>query len=223
MYVNDRESTVRNMSILAGAAIVLAGCLSEEKDGDSFSEPAPPSQNTAPVISGSPATTVDIGSSYSFTPNASDADGDTLTFRVENEPVWASLDTSTGELSGQPTLADVGVHSDIRISVSDGSASDSLPGFSVTVTQTGTLSTTLTWTAPTENEDGSTLTDLAGYKIYWGTASGVYTDSVSIDNPGLTAYVVENLSPGTYEFVATSFNEAGIESVFSSPATKVLN
>ena len=46
---------------------------------------------------------------------------------------------------------------------------------------------------------------------------------VRIDNPGITSYVVDNLTVGTYEFVATSFNDAGVESVYSNPATKVVN
>jgi hypothetical protein len=82
---------------------------------------------------------------------------------------------------------------------------------------------TLSWTPPTQNEDGTALTDLAGYWIYWGTSPGSYPDSVKIDNPGLSTYVVDNLVPGTYEFVATSFNASGVESVYSNPATKVVN
>jgi hypothetical protein len=80
----------------------------------------------------------------------------------------------------------------------------------------------LSWIAPTENEDGTPLTDLAGYRIYWGTTPGMYTDSVTLDNPGLTSYVVENLAPGTYEFVATSYDEEGVESAYSNLATKVV-
>lgn len=78
----------------------------------------------------------------------------------------------------------------------------------------------LSWTAPTQNEDATPLTDLAGYKIYYGKASGNYTDQVRIDNPGVTTYVVDNLTPDTYYFVATAYNEAGTESAYSSEAVK---
>jgi hypothetical protein len=159
---------------------------------------------------------------YSFTPVASDPDGDNLTFSIENQPVWATFDESNGELSGQPTLANVGVYSDILISVSDETASDSLPGFSISVDQIGTFSTTLNWTAPTKNDDGTDLTDLAGFKIYMGTTPGQYTHLATIDNPSVTMYLVENLSAGTYEFVATSYNTAGVESQYSGAATKSL-
>jgi hypothetical protein len=89
------------------------------------------------------------------------------------------------------------------------------------VTGPGLSSVTLTWVAPTLNEDGSALTDLAGFKLYWGTTPGSYPNSVTINDPDATAYVVENLSPGTYQFVATSFNTSNVESAYSTPATKV--
>ena len=76
----------------------------------------------------------------------------------------------------------------------------------------------LKWVAPTENVDGTPL-NLAGFTLYYGSASREYSQSVTIDNPGITSYVIENLTPGTYEFVATSVNNAGEESRYSLPAT----
>ena len=213
---------IKTIALLATLTLALSGCLEDKAETVVEEITPPPSGNSAPVISGNPAGAVKIGEAYSFTPNASDADNDSLTFEIENRPLWASFDAGTGELSGQPTLGNVGVYDNILISVRDATASASLPRFSITVNQVGTLSTTLSWTAPTENDDGTALTDLDGYRIYWGTIPGNYTNSVTID-AGLTTYVVDNLAPGTYEFVATSFNTSGVESVYSNPATKVLN
>ena len=81
---------------------------------------------------------------------------------------------------------------------------------------------TLSWTAPTQNEDGSALTDLAGYKIYYGTTSGNYPLVDTIDDPGLTTYMVSGLTTGMWYFVATAFNELNIESVFSNEAQKAI-
>lgn len=222
MQGQQYSAVTRTLLALTCSVFVLTGCLEGESNSDGGDPPPPPpSGNTAPVISGSPVTAINLGNSYSFVPSASDADGDALTFAIENRPSWASFNANTGELSGQPTLGDVGVYSNVLISVSDGSVSASLPRFSISVDQVGNLSTTLSWTAPTQNEDGSTLNDLSGYRIYWGTTPGQYTNSVTVD-AGLTTYVVENLSAGTYEFVATAFNASGVESRYSAPAVKVL-
>ncbi len=137
-------------------------------------------------------------------------------------PVWASFSTANGQLSGTPAAGDIGIYTNVVITVSDGEASDGLAPFSIAVDAVALGSVTLNWTAPTENEDGSALLDLAGYKIYWGTTSGNYPNSITIDNGSVSIYVVENLSPGTYEFVATAFNTAGVESVYSNSTTKVV-
>ncbi len=89
--------------------------------------------NTAPEISGVPQTTVEEGSTYSFVPTATDADGDTLTFSIENQPSWAGFNTATGALTGTPTSADVGLTTGIVISVSDAEATSSLAAFSIEV------------------------------------------------------------------------------------------
>ena len=88
----------------------------------------------------------------------------------------------------------------------------------------GSGSVTLTWQPPTENADGSPLRDLSGYNIYVGTSSSAYEyREIRLDNPGLTAYVVENLSPGTYYFAATAFNSSGVESSFSGEVVRIVN
>lgn len=179
--------------------------------------------NSPPTISGTPATEVTVYMAYSFQPFAYDADGDLLTWTIRNLPAWASFDTQTGELSGRPTEAHVGTYRDITITVSDGThAGVSLAPFTLTVNAVSLGSATLSWTPPTENEDGSLLGDLDGYRIYWGTTPGTYPNVVALDNPGLTSYVIENLAPGTYEFVATAIDSTGLESAPSLPATKVV-
>ncbi len=93
--------------------------------------------NTAPVISGTPATYVQVGYQYTFVPTASDADGDRLMFSIVNKPAWATFSQSTGKLTGTPGSSNVGTTSGIIISVSDGIATVSLPAFSITVGTTG--------------------------------------------------------------------------------------
>jgi hypothetical protein len=178
--------------------------------------------NRAPAISGTPMTSVIHGTPFSFTPTANDPDGDVLTFSIANAPAWASFDTATGRLSGTPGPEHVGATTGIVISVSDGALSRSLAAFTLTVQAVAMGSATLSWTPPTSNTDGSPLTNLAGYRIYWGNAVGDYPNSVSLTNPGLSSYVVDNLVSGTWFFVATAVNSGGTESVFSSPASKTI-
>ena len=94
--------------------------------------------------------------------------------------------------------------------------------YTLSCTWTGVGSATLSWTPPTENTDGSPLTDLAGFKLYYGVESGNYPAQVEIDNPGVTTYVVEGLAEGTWYFAATAYNSAGIESDYSAEATKIV-
>ena len=84
----------------------------------------------------------------------------------------------------------------------------------------GTGVATLSWTAPTTYTDGSPLTDLAGYKIYYGPSSGNYIASLDIGNS--TSYTINNLSTGTYYFAVTAYDASGYESTFSNEVSKTI-
>ena len=168
--------------------------------------------NQAPAIVGSPADSVTEGNHYSFSPKATDADQDSLQYSIANKPVWAQFEADTGRLYGAPAPEDVGVYTDIVISVSDGQVSSSLPAFEIAVNQFGEASVTLTWLPPTENLDGTALTDLHGYRIYLGETEHNLHRVIELRNPGLTAFMVENLRPATWYFAMTSFNRDGAES-----------
>jgi hypothetical protein len=213
---------MRNMFLAILAGPILFGCLSSEEPIESLAAAVDTSVNRSPTIAGSPASSTKNDEMYEFVPRATDADGDTLTFDVQNIPGWASFDTSTGELFGKPTMAHLGEYNGIVVSVSDGTNRASLPVFSVTVSQTAMGVITLNWIAPTENSDGSALMDLSGYKIYYRKNSGSYDQQIQIDNPSVTTYVVEQLSPATYYFAATAFNSSGVESSFSGEVAKTV-
>ncbi len=76
--------------------------------------------------------------------------------------------------------------------------------------QTG--SAALSWTAPTARTDGSPLTNLAGYKIYYGRMSGIYDYQIDINNPGILIYLVENLVSGDWYFALAAYDSQGFES-----------
>ncbi len=174
------------------------------------------------VISGAPQSAVTADIAYSFIPAADDPEGDSLVFSIVNRPSWASFDTGTGALAGVPGQNDVGVYADIVISVSDGSDSAALSGFDIEVLGTATGAATLSWVAPTQNADNTTLTDHAGYRVRYGTSVGSYPNVKTITNIGVTNYMVENLSPATWFFVVTAFDSSGNESMFSNVVSKAI-
>jgi hypothetical protein len=113
-----------------------SGYISSNAGGNSGNDMGSPLQNFPPRISGIPSTTVDEDSSYSFTPTATDTNGDNLIFSITNKPSWATFDPKSGNLSGTPKNDDVGTASNITISVSDGTYTDSLAAFNLTVNNT---------------------------------------------------------------------------------------
>jgi hypothetical protein len=176
--------------------------------------------NRAPTITGTPGSSVLVGAAYAFQPSATDADGDTLSFTITGKPAWATFSSSTGRLSGTPSAADVGSFTNIVISVNDGEAIVSLAAFSVSVVAVATGSATVNWTAPTTNSDGSTLTNLSGYRVVYGKSSTQLDQSVAISNTSLNTYLVGNLTSGLWYFAVYAVNSSGSESGISNIATK---
>ncbi len=83
-------------------------------------------------------------------------------------------------------------------------------------------SATLSWQAPATNTDGSALTDLAGYHIYYGTSSANLDQIINVASVGITTYVIDNLSAGTYYFEISAYTTAGIEGAMSPTVSKTI-
>lgn len=81
---------------------------------------------------------------------------------------------------------------------------------------------TLSWQAPTTNTDGEALTDLAGYRIYYGTNASDLTETIQLSGVGLQTYAVENLGPGTWYFAVKAVASTGVESALSDIVTKTI-
>lgn len=179
--------------------------------------------NRAPTISGTPVLSINVLTAYSFQPSASDPDGNALTFSIQNRPAWATFNTTNGRLSGTPQLTDVATFANIIISVSDGTATTSLPGFSLSVLQSSTGSAQVSWTAPTTNTDNSALEDLAGYRVLYGRATDALDETAEVTNPGVTSYTVGNLAQGTWYFAVVAVNQSGVASAPSNVTSKAIN
>ena len=89
-------------------------------------------------------------------------------------------------------------------------------------TNKGTGMATLSWQAPTTTTDGAALTDLSGYRIYYGTNAGDLTASIQLTGVGLQTYVVDNLGPGTWYFAIKAVTSTGVESAPSDVVSKTI-
>ena len=204
------------------ATSLVSACGNGAKTESSADPAPPPVTNTAPTISGSPATFVIQDQEYTFTPIASDSDGDALTFSITNLPSWAGFDTVTGILSGTPGVAHIGTTLDVTISVSDGEASASLAPFDLEVQQIQLGSARISWDVPTTNADGSPMTDLAGYQVHYGMASQDYSAIVMIDDAATNSIPLDELGPGAWFFAVLAVDRTGNRSAFSLEVSKVV-
>lgn len=81
---------------------------------------------------------------------------------------------------------------------------------------------TLSWTPPIKNTDGTTLTNLAGYRISYGTSATALTQAVQVANPSATSYMLSSLAPATYYFTVRAYTSNGTESAQSAVVSKVI-
>jgi hypothetical protein len=176
-------------------------------------------------ISGTPATTAEVGQFYSFTPTVVASAGSSLTYAVANRPAWAQFSAATGALSGTPSTGSVATDANIVVSVSNGAQSAALPAFNISVQPAtpsvpGTAS--LSWARPIVNTNGTPLTNLAGYVIRYGTSTTALNNKMSVASASATGVEITNLSPGNWHFAVIAINTANVESQFSAIVGKTI-
>ena len=108
------------------------------------------------------------------------------------------------------------------VSASNNAAASGSSG-SGTGTAPSTGNATLAWTAPTTNTNGSALTDLAGYYIYYGNTAGSMTNKVTLSGPATLTYVISNLSSGTWYFGIVAYTNTGLQSSMSNVGSKTIS
>jgi Putative Ig domain/Fibronectin type III domain len=230
MNGKQRSMMLGRLSGLMVAAWLLGGCSGSSSAVTTNSgQPAVSSPAGARlVISGTPANTVTAGAMYSFQPTVT-GNTSTVTFSITGIPAWATFDEKTGALLGTPATGDVGTTGTITITADEGGISASLTPFLIEVTAAapssppaGSGTATLSWAAPTHNIDGSVITDLAGYHIYYGTDQSSPSQTVAVAGPASTTYVVQGLAPGTYYFTVVAYNSSGEDSADSNVAVKTI-
>lgn len=219
--------TARILLVLLPCCAVVTGCNWDDAPASirtANAEPpvaanvaSPPATEVTgrPTIRGAPRKSLLVGEAFEFSPIASDPQGLPLLFSIANRPGWMQFDTSTGRLSGLPAQEHVGTYQNVRIAVSNGRTSATLPEFSLQVADTQAGHATVDWDPPTDNVDGSALTDIAGYRIYYGPGPDRLTTRLEISNPGVTSAVIENLSSATWYFAVAAYTRADVEGELS--------
>jgi hypothetical protein len=78
----------------------------------------------------------------------------------------------------------------------------------------------VSWLAPSENTDGTVLTDLTGFNIYYSQDPLNFDQVVTLDCYWCLWTRINNLGPGTWYFAVKSYNRAGVESSYSRILSK---
>jgi Fibronectin type III domain len=86
----------------------------------------------------------------------------------------------------------------------------------------GNTSATLSWEAPTTNTNGTALTNLAGYRIYYGSSATDLSQKVQLNGVGVQTYVFDNLQAGTWYFAVMAVTSAGVESALSNKVSATI-
>jgi hypothetical protein len=174
------------------------------------------------------------GSSFTFTVAATTVER-TLTYYIGG---WNSTGKVTVTLPGATTYtttfsssttysrvitvkfrADSATTARVTYTQTAGSGTISMQAAALSQTASSTI---LTWQPPALNSDGSPLSDLAAFKVYWGTTPGTYSQSTKISNAAARSYTVGGLTTGTWYFVVTALNAQGVESPYSNVWSKTV-
>jgi len=88
---------------------------------------------------------------------------------------------------------------------------------------TGTTTAVLQWSAPQSMTDGSAVSGIVGYRVYYGKDVMQMNTKIDVMNPSVSTYVVEGLTPGTYYFAVSALHSSGGESSRSNAGMKVIS
>lgn len=94
--------------------------------------------------------------------------------------------------------------------------------YALVCTWPGQTQALLAWTPPTQNTDGTSLTNLAGYRVNYGASAQSLVQAVQIANPATVNYTISNLTPGTWYFGVKAYTTQGSESALSNIVSRVV-
>jgi len=190
-----RAAQIRNVLLCTLTTLTLAACGGES--GSSSAAATSAESDTATALVPPNAGTIDRSQGIDATGNTSS--GATPSPGGTVASTTAPITAATKPASGSGTTG----------TTTTGTGSKSTPPVKpITINGVATLD----WMPPTQNTDGSVLTNLAGYTVYYGTSPNDLSQTIKVSNPGLTAYTVTGLNSGTWYFAVTSYTADGVES-----------
>ncbi|MGD8339730.1 MAG: S8 family serine peptidase, partial [Gammaproteobacteria bacterium] len=155
--------------------------------------------NLSPTIDSSPVTTATENEPYSYDVNASDADGDTLTYSLDVAPAGMSINSSSGLISWTPSAGQAGSHG-VTARVDDGNGGSDTQSFSINVAAAPPPANTPPTIDSTAITTG-TVGELYSYDVNASDADGdTLTYSLDIAAAGMTI----NSSTGLIQWTPTT-------------------
>jgi len=141
----------------------------------------------------------------------------TLTWNASN----ASGCVASGAWSGDRSTSGSEVVGPLDSDATYQISCDGTTGSAMAMLTVRAVDTTLRWEAPTENVDGTPLTDLAGFVVYWGPSSRNYTGSMPINSATATEWDI-SIGSGEYYFAMTAVDAEDNESAYSNEVVKII-
>lgn len=221
--LNFRRSAMCALSLRFWCGIGLALAIGIWTSPEAWALTVSPTTMTFQAVQGGP-------NPYSGTVNVSKSNNHQTTWTATDSATWLTVSPGTGSITSTAQVAVVVNITGLTAGTYTTTVTIKVDkGGSVSVPVTLTVSpapTTSSLTTPTSTSMAASLswsavtnTDQAGYKVYAGTASGVYGPPINVGN--VTSYVLSNLAVGnTYYFVVTDYNTRGVESLPSNEVSK---
>ena len=208
--MTNHRSVAKNALTLI-LAMSLWACLSDSDDSVSLEITSPTSLDVMDTTD----------TAVSFAGNASSEMG---IFEVS----WANDRGGEGVADGTDSwqTANIGLElgaNTITITAEDTAGETTSKSIAVNRESGENGSATLAWDAPTTRVDGTPLTNLAGYTIFYGRMSGIYDYEIEVNSPGVSTYVVEDLVSGDWYFALAAYDSAGLESDRSNEVVREIS
>lgn len=195
-----------SLVLFLSSQLIACGGSSEDKQALISSVTISSPKNTAIFSS---------GENITFIASVKDNNGKDISSGIE----WASdIQGTIGKGGEFSTVLEAGEH---KITASIDVAGKIVSGTVNLTVNPKNGHATLSWNQPTTNTDNTPLTDLAGYKIYYGNTSDNLSESITVNDSSAVNWLIENLHSGrSYFFALTAFNSKGVESDLSNIVKK---